>query len=142
MGSSRSKDWGPVPSLDTFTSNAEKHGIEGSALCTIPAVGAAGGKRPNPLNPNGWLSTTPSAHGNWARIATNKYAYTMVRTIFDENGRLFGWAKFWGTVTPVSANEYTGQMNVQYYLPDGTPLFPQTLTWTMHSRRIEIIPEQ
>lgn len=129
---------GSTPSLDTFSSNALREGYEGTFLCTIPAVT----KMPNPLNPNGWLATTPSGHGNWVRIGKNLYAFTAVRTVFDEKGMLFGWAKFWGTVTPISRNEYTGTMNAQYYLADGTAMFPQPFTGTLHSRRIEITYEQ
>ncbi len=129
---------GSSPSLDTFSSNAQRHGVEGTFLCTIPAVN----KMTNPSNPSGWLSTTPSGHGNWVRIGKNRYAFTAVRTIFDETGRLFGWARFWGTVTPISENEYTGTMNAQYYLPDGRAMFPQPFTGTLHSSRIEITFEQ
>lgn len=129
---------GSTPSLDTFTTNAQRHGVEGTFLCTIPVVSTM----PNPLNPNGWLSTTPSGHGNWVRIGTNKYAFTAVRTLFDQNGTLFGWVRFWGTITPISEDEYTGTMNAQYYLPDGTPMLPRNFTGTLHSRRIEITVEQ
>ncbi len=128
---------GSTPSLDTFTSDAQRHGIEGTLVCTIPAVS----KMPNPMNPNGWLSTTPSGHGNWVRISMNGYAFTAVRTVFDETGRLFGWAKFWGTITVMSENEYTGTMNARYYLPGGTPFTP-LFTGTLHSNRIEIAFEQ
>ncbi len=113
------------PSLDTFTSNAQRHGIEGTFLCTIPPF------------PN----STASGHGNWVRIGTNTYAYTAVRTVFNPDGSLKGRAKFWGTITPISENEYTGTMNSQNYLPDGTPFSP-LFTGTLHSKRVEIIFEQ
>jgi hypothetical protein len=129
---------GSTPSLDTFTSDAQRQGDAGTFLCTIPAVS----KMPNPLNPSGWLGTTSSGHGNWVRIGKNRYGFTAVRTIFDENGSLFGWARFWGTITPISDNEYTGLMTAQYFLPDGRAMFPQPFTGTMHSRRIEITFEQ
>ena len=128
---------GSTPSLDTFASDAQMHGVEGTFLCTIPSVS----KMPNPSNPSGWLSTTASGHGNWVRIGKNRYAFTTVRTVFDETGRLFGWAKFWGTITPISENEYTGTMNARYYLPDGTAFTP-LFTGTLHSNRIEITFEQ
>jgi hypothetical protein len=131
---------GPTPSLDTFTSNAQKQGAEGSALCTIPIVVSL----PHPLHPADpayWLGTTPSAHGNWVRIGTNTYAFSKVRTIYDQKGKLFGWARFWGTITPTSVDEYIGTMNSQFYVEDGTPFSP-LFTGTMHSRRIEIIPQQ
>jgi hypothetical protein len=125
---------GPTPSLDTFTSNAQRHGVEGTFLCTIPAVS----KMPNPFSPSGWVAATPAGHGNWVRLETNTYAFTAVRSLFDQNGSPFGWARFWGTITPVSDDEYTGTMNAQYYLLNGTPLFPANLTGTMHSHRIQI----
>jgi hypothetical protein len=68
---------GPSASPDTFTSDAQKQGVRGTALCTIPAVG----RLPDPSNPAGWLSVTPAAHGNLVRIGTNTYAYSMVRTM-------------------------------------------------------------
>jgi hypothetical protein len=126
-----------TPSLDTFTSDSQRHAVEGTFICTIPAVG----KMPNPMNANGWLSTTASGHGNWVRIGKNKYAFTAARTVFDETGKLFGWAKFWGTITPISDSQYAGTMNAQYYLPNGNPFSP-LFTGTLHSQRIEITFEQ
>ena len=128
----------PAASLDTFTSNAQNQGVKGTALCTIPAVG----KLPNPLNPDGWLAVTPSAHGDWVRTGKNTYAYSMVRTLYDEKGASFGWARFWGTITTISGDEYTGEMNANYFLPDGTPMLPHDITGTQHSKRIEVPFEQ
>lgn len=124
----------PTASLDTFTSDAQKRGVQGTALCTIPAAG----RLPNPENPAGWLSATPSAHGNWVRIGTNIYAYSMVRTLYDETGASVGWARFWGTITPISEDEYTGVMNANYFLADGTAMLPYNVTATQHSTRIEV----
>ena len=90
--------------MDTFTSNAQRHGVEGTFLCTIPAEIAG--------------SQTPSGHGNWVRIAKNKYAFTAVRAIMN-GATLLGWAKFWGTITPVSDDELTGTINAQFYRPTG-----------------------
>src|SRR5512144_1185580 len=59
----------PTPTMDTFVSNAQRHGVEGTFLCTIPAE-IAGGQ-------------TPSGHGNWVRIGTNRYAFTAVRIIMS-----------------------------------------------------------
>jgi len=129
---------GSTPAIDTFSSNAQRQGYEGTFLCTIPAVN----KMPNPLNPNGWLGTTPSGHGNWVRIGQNLIAFTAVRAIFDEAGRPFGWARFWGTVSLISKNELTGTQNAQYYLLDGRAMFPQPFTGTLHRRRVEITYEQ
>jgi hypothetical protein len=115
----------PTPTFDTFTSNAQRHGIEGSFLCTIPAVAAPG--------------QTPSGHGNWVRIATNKYAFTAMRAFVS--GSTFGWAKFWGTIVAVSDDELTGTINMQIYLPDGTPMSP-VYTGTLERHRIQIAFEQ
>src|SRR5579871_6629431 len=122
-----------IPTLDTFTSNALKPGMEGTFLCTVPAVT----QYPNPGNPNGWTKQTSSGQGNWLRVGRNKYAFTAIRTIYDENGNLFGYAKNWGTITQISKNEYTGTMNVQFYLLDGTPSTP-VFTGTLRSQRVAI----
>ena len=79
--------------------------------------------------------------GNWVRIGRNKYAFTAVRTIYDENGNLFGRAKNWGAITQISKDEYTGTMNVQFYLEDGTPTTP-VFSGTLHSQRVAITFEQ
>jgi hypothetical protein len=127
----------PYPTgCDTFVSNAQRPGVEGTLLCSAYAVP----KNPNPLNPNGWLSVTLEGHGNWVRIAKNRYAYTAMRPIVDQDGMPFGWAKFWGTITPISENEYTGTMNFQWYNLDGT-LYPRSGAFPMQSHRIEIIYE-
>lgn len=128
---------GDTPSLDTFVSDAQRQGVQGTFLCTIPALN----KMPNPSNPNGWLSATPAGHGNWVRVGKNRYAFTAVRSIFDQAGQAAGWARFWGIITPISDSEYTGQMNAQYYLLNGTPISP-VFTGTMHSHRIQITLEQ
>jgi hypothetical protein len=127
----------PTPTLDTFISNAQRHGVEGSFLCTIPVTGAM----PSPFGP---LKVTPTGHGNWVRIAKNRYAFTAVRTIYTEagGGTFVGWAKFWGTVTPVSNKELTGTFNAMYYLADGTPMMPQPLTGTLERHRVGITFEQ
>jgi hypothetical protein len=128
---------GDLPSLDTFASDAQRHGVEGTFLCTTPAMN----KIPHPSHlgdQNYWLAITPSGHGNWVRIDKNRYAFTAVRAVLDQTGILFGWARFWGTITPISDNEYTGTMNYGFYYLDGTP-FPWPLrTGTLHSNRIEI----
>ena len=126
-----------IPTLDTFTSNPLKPGVEGTFLCTVPAIA----QYPNPWNPNGWTRQTSSGQGNWLRIGKNKYAFTAIRTIYDENGNLFGHAKNWGTITQISKNEYTGTMNVQFYLLDGTPSTP-VFSGTLRSQRVAITFEQ
>ncbi len=122
-----------IPSLDTFTSNPRRPGVKGTFLCTVPAMTNIGN--------GGWLRETPAGHGNWVRIGRNKYAFTAVRSIFDENGNLFGRSKAWGTITPISEDEYTGTINVQYYLPDWTPFTPP-FKGTLHSQRLAITFEQ
>ncbi len=126
-----------IPTLDTFTSNPLKPGLEGSFLCTVPAVT----QYPNPGNPNGWTRQTSPGQGNWVRIGRNKYAFTAVRTIYDENGDLFGRARNWGTITQTSKDEYIGTMNVQFYLADGTPTTP-VFSGTLQSHRVAITFEQ
>ena len=121
---------GPQPTLDTFVSNAQRPGSEGTFLCTVPAQLAILGN----------LSLTPSAHGNWVRIGTNRYAFTAVRIIMS-GSTFVGLARFWGTITAVSDDELTGTMNAQFYSPDGTPTSP-VFTATLERHRIEVTFEQ
>jgi hypothetical protein len=117
---------GPQPTFDTFASNAQRPGREGTFLCTVPAQIAGG--------------TTPSGHGNWVRIGTNRYAFTAVRIMMS--GTTFvGLARFWGTITAVSDDELTGTMNAQFYSPDWTPTSP-VFTGTLERHRIEVTFEQ
>ncbi len=125
-----------TPTLDTFANDSRRPGLQGTFLCTIPP-----GKLTNPTNPSGQLTTTASGHGNWTRIAKNKYAFTAYRTIFDENGNLFGYSKNWGTITQVSDDEYTGTINAQFTTPDGTPFTP-VFSGALHSHRIPITLEK
>jgi hypothetical protein len=124
----------PTPTLDTFSSDAQRHGVEGTFLCTIPGTQVVASV----------LKVTPAGHGNWVRIATNKYAYTAVRAVYTEEGgeTFIGWAKFWGTITATSGNELNGTINVMYYMADGTPMLSQPLTGTLERQRIEIDFEQ
>lgn len=118
---------GPQPTLDTFTSNAQRPGSVGTLLCTVPAQIAG--------------TLTPSGHGNWVRIGTNTYAFTAERIIMS--GTTFaGLARFWGTITAVSDSELTGTMNVQFYSPDGIPTSPVFAGATLERHRVEIIFEQ
>lgn len=116
----------PTPTLDTFISNAQRRGVEGTFLCTIPAEMA--------------LGQSPSGQGNWVRVGTNKYAFTAVRVILD-GAAFVGWARFWGTITPVSADELTGTINAQFFLPNGIPISPQ-FTGTLERHRVAITYEQ
>ena len=117
---------GPQPTFDTFMSNAQRPGREGTFLCTIPAEIAGG--------------LTPSGHGNWVRIGTNRYAFTAVR-IMMSGPTFVGLARFWGTITAVSDDELTGTMNAQFYSLDGTPTSP-VFTGTLERHRIEVTFEQ
>jgi hypothetical protein len=116
----------PTPTMDTFTSNAQRHGVEGTFLCTIPAE-IAGGQ-------------TPSGHGNWVRIAKNTYAFTALRARM-EGATFLGWVKFWGTITPISDHELTGTINAQFFAPNGTPASPP-FPGTLERHRIPITYEQ
>lgn len=117
---------GPQPTLDTFVSNAQQPGREGTFLCTVPAQIAGG--------------LTPSGHGTWVRIGTNTYAFTAVR-IQMSGSTLVGLARFWGTITAVSDDELTGTMNAQFYSPDWTPTSP-VFAATLERQRIEVTFEQ
>lgn len=117
-----------TPTLDTFVSNAQRRGVEGTFLCTIPATIAG--------------QQTPAGHGNWVRIGKNTYAFTAMRAIHvPGNPDFIGWAKFWGTLTAVSEDQLTGTMNAQFYQADGTPISP-LFTGTIERRRVEITFEQ
>ena len=117
---------GPQPTFDTFASNTQRPGREGTFLCTIPAQIAGG--------------MTPSGHGTWVRIGTNRYAFTAERIMMS--GTTFaGLARFWGTITAVSDDELTGTMNAQFYSPDGTPTSP-VFGGTLERHRIEVTFEQ
>jgi hypothetical protein len=129
---------GDTPSMDTFVSNAITPQLAGTFLCTIPAA-----FYPNPMDPAGWLTVTPSGHGNWRWTGRNEYSFTAMRVVMNQNGVVVGTARYWGVITPVSADEYSGSMNARFYHLDGTPLypsppFPDTFTGTLSSRRIAI----
>lgn len=128
-----------IPSLDNFASNARNSGAEGSLLCTIPVSKL---RHPDhPADPAFWLTMTPSGHGNWVRTGTNRYAYTVVRTLTDQDGAFFGRAPHWGTFTPVSGNELTGTMNIQFYRADTGMPYSRIITGVAHSTRVEMIYE-
>jgi hypothetical protein len=127
---------GDMQTLDTFTSDAQREGREGTFLCTSQGLF----KMPHPLHmgdSNYWTGMTNSAQGNWVRIDKNKYAFTAIRIVYDQNAVAFGWAKFWGTITPISNDEYTGTLNYQFYYLDGTPYWP-TRVGSLHSHRVPI----
>lgn len=118
----------PTPTLDTFTSDAQRHMTHGSFLCTIPADMAGG--------------QTPSGHGNWVRVGANKYAYTAMRAVTDGQGAVVGWARFWGTITAVSEKQLQGTINFQLHAADAgmTPISP-VFSGTIDRRRVEVVTE-
>jgi hypothetical protein len=118
-----------TPTLDTLTSDAQRHGVEGTFLCTLPPGMASIGS----------LNYTPAAQGAWRRIATNTYAYTNMRAV-TSGATPVGWAKFWGTITAVSENELTGTINAQLYDLNLTPVSP-VATGTLERHRVEIVFE-
>jgi hypothetical protein len=126
----------PMPTMDTFTSSSAMPKLSGTFLCTIPP-----GPYPNPLDPSGWLSVTPSGQGNWKRVARNEFAFTAWRIVMDQSGAVVGTAKYWGVITPLSPDEYSGTMNAEFYRLDGSLLFPTTFTGTLSSNRIEIVSD-
>jgi hypothetical protein len=124
------------PTMDTFTSDLERPKHSGTFLCTVP-----GPKLPHPMDPTNtdmWISVTQSGQGNWTRIGTNDYAFTAWRIIVDQQGWPFGRAKYWGIITTVSDDEYSGTIHAQFYAGDGTPLFPAPFNGSLSSRRIEV----
>jgi hypothetical protein len=124
---------GLFPTLDTFTVGADKPGLSGTFLCTTAAP-----KLPHPTDPAGSMSVTPSGQGNWVRIDTNEYAFTAWRLIVDQDGWPLGRAKYWGTITQTSQDEYSGVISAQFYGTDGTPFFPVPFQGTLASRLVEV----
>jgi hypothetical protein len=68
-------------------------------------------------------------------MGANTYAFTAMRMMVTEDG--FLWARFWGTITPDSADHLTGTINMQLYLPNGTPASAQ-YTGTLERQRVPI----
>ncbi len=97
--------------MDTYTSDANNQRCAGTVLCTLSV-----GKFASPM---GLVSVTPSSHGNWVRIAKNKFAFTAWRILLDTDGRPVGTAKFWGTLTAQTNDTFTGTMNMAFHDPDG-----------------------
>jgi hypothetical protein len=127
-----------VPTLDNFTGNTRKPGVEGSVLCTIPVT--TWPHPDHPGDPQYYLVMTASGHGNWVRIDTNTVAYTAVRTLVDQRGLYYGRAVNWGKFTATSENEFEGTMTMKLYRVDGTTF--RTLVGTAHSYRVEIVREE
>ena len=119
----------PFPFMDTYTSDANNQGQSGTVLCTLET-----GKFPGPTG--SLVGMTPSAHGNWVRIAKNKFAFTAWRILLDEAGRPWGTAKFWCTLTVETNNTFTGTMNAAYYDQNETVF--ASVTGTTAGKRIEI----
>lgn len=96
-----------VPYMDIYTSDSNRPGVSGTVLCTL-SVGAF----PSPM---GMVTMTQAGHGNWIRIAKNRFAFTAWRIIIDAGGHPVGTAKFWGTVTAIAYDQSSGTMNAEYY---------------------------
>ncbi len=101
-----------IPFMDTYTSDAQNQGRSGTVFCTL-SVGKF-------VSPMGEVGVTPSAQGNWVRIAKNTFAFTAWRILVDADGRPVGTAKFWGTVSMQGTDSFTGTMNMAFYAPDGS----------------------
>jgi hypothetical protein len=119
----------PFPFMDVYTADSNNQGRSGTVLCTV-----ATGKFPGPAGD--LVSATPSAHGNWVRIAPNRLAFTAWRILLDEAGRPVGTAKFWGTLTVETKDTFAGTMNAEYYGQDGTAV--ASVTGTTAGKRIAI----
>ena len=104
-----------VPYMDLYTSDSNKPGVSGTVLCTLSV-----GSFPSPM---GLVSMTQAGHGNWIRIAKDKFAFTAWRIIVDTVGHPVGTAKFYGSVTVIAENEISGTMNAEYYNSAGDRFF-------------------
>jgi hypothetical protein len=71
-------------------------------------------------------------------VGRNEYDYTAWRIMMDQDGVPVGQARFSGTIAPLSNEEYSGTMTVEFFRFDGTPLLPVTFTGTLSSRRVEV----
>ena len=105
----------PVPYMDLYTSDSNKPGVSGTVLCTLSV-----GSFPSPM---GLVSMTQAGHGNWIRIAKDRFAFTAWRIIVDTLGHPVGTAKFYGSVTVIAENEIAGTMNAEYYNSAGDRFF-------------------
>ena len=123
----------PVLWMDTYTSDANRPGVSGTVLCTLPV-----GKSPSPM---GLVSVTSTAHGNWIRIGKNKFAMTAWRIIMDANGAAVGTARFWGTLTVSEENEASGTLNADYYDSNGVRYYSMR-GGTSSAKRIEVVVDE
>ncbi len=132
---------GEYGSLDTFVTNV-RPGSGGSVHCTM-APSAGRFRHPeHRTDPTFWLIATASAHGNWVRIGTGRYAVTLVRALTDQDGIPYGWIRHWAVFTPGSEDAFTGTMNVQLFRRDGAPVSP-VFSGTLERTRVGIImPEE
>ncbi len=118
----------PFPFMDLYSADSNNPGRSGAVLCTLVT-----GPIPEPAG--GLVSGTPSSHGNWVRIAKNKFAFTAWKILLNEAGQPVGTAKFWGAVTAKASDTLTGTVNAAfYYGGSGTPFI--TFKGTTASQRI------
>lgn len=98
----------PFPFMDLYSSDSNNPGRSGAVLCTLVT-----GAIPGPAG--GLVSGTPSSHGNWVRIAKNKFAFTAWKVLLNEAGVPVGTAKFWGVVTAKAGDMSAGTVKAAFY---------------------------
>jgi hypothetical protein len=120
------------PYMDNYTSDSNSQARSGTVLCTLSVS-----RFPTPI---GLVGMTPTGHGSWLRLSKNKFAFTVLRILFDADGRPFGKAKFWGDLTLEAGHMFTGTMNIVFYRQDGTAFF--NIAGTISATRIPVeIPQ-
>lgn len=121
------------PYMDTYVSNSTNPGVSGTVLCTLHPWDF-----PSPM---GMVDTTESGQGNWIRVGKNTFAFTVYRIIADASGMAVGTVKFWGTITVIAKNEFSGTLNAVYYDSEGIQ-FASTPTAHTTGKRIEVEVEE
>jgi len=120
----------PFPFMDIYSSDSGNPGRSGPVLCTLST-----GVIPGPVGP--LVSGTQSAHGNWIRVAKNKFAFTAWKILLNEAGQPVGMAKFWGSVTAKASDTFTGTVNAAFYYGQSESAFA-TFKGTTVSHRIMV----
>lgn len=127
-----------LPFMDIYTPSSTGRADSGTVLCTLPP-----GKFPIYVNGqlSYYVSMVPAGHGNWVRTGKNKFAFTVGRILLDEKTKVAGTAKFWGTLTIETWNEFTGEIKAQFYGLDNQPIAP-VIEGTTAGRFIEVEVEE